>query len=354
MAARFDTWNGACDLEEKALHEESDYWTLSGYAATYDRDRVDDIIVPGAFKKCLERMHQKGENLQLYFNHDLNAPPIGNVVECGEDRKGLRYKAQLPKDDEFVAKRIVPQIKRRSLKSNSFGYKVREFERDKAKGVRYLKALDIFEISVVGIPANGSATIEGLKGFVPFGDLRIDRESKAWDASAAFKRLREHFKDDEDEIKQAFLYIDPAKSLGEWDTRFLIGDVDEKTDCVKANFMALMRTSAALYGSRQGDSLPEEVDEAVKSVLDRYYQRLDLESPAKSLSVSEWTVLDAGEREARLRGLGISQRLAKQLLFGQRDADRSPAPKMAPPQELTEFLTAMTSLAAAIKPSPQG
>ena len=172
---RFDMWTGT-DLEDKALSEGDDYWTLTGYAATYDRDRVDDVIVPGAFKTCLERMAQKNDNLQLYFNHELSKPPIGNVIECFEDRKGLKYSAQLPKDDEFVAKRIVPQIKRRSLKSNSFGYKVRDSERRKQDNVRLLKAIDIYEISVVGMPANPAANIDAIKGLVPFGDLFIDRK----------------------------------------------------------------------------------------------------------------------------------------------------------------------------------
>lgn len=341
---KFDHWNGSAEIEEKALREESDYWILSGYAATYDKDRVDDVIVPGAFKQCLDRMNQSGESLQLYFNHDLSAPPIGAVVECFEDRKGLKYTSHLPKDDTFVASRIVPQIKRRSLKQNSFGYRVRESEKRKSDNARLLKRIDIFEISVVGMPANPGAVIETIKGLVPFQDFAIDSKSKDWDAGAALTRLRAHFSDDEEGLKSAFLYVDPDKQIGEWDARFLIADVDEN-GCVKANHVAIHKAAAVLYGSRAGDVLPEGADDAVKSIIDRYYQRLDLESPAKSLSVAEWSVLGVGEREARLRGLGISQRLAKQLI-GQRDADRSVTPKMALPQELTEFLTTFAKIAA--------
>ena len=111
------------------LREREDVWVLKGWCATFhDVDRVNDAIQPGAFAKCLDRMKSKGESLQLYLNHDLQVP-IGSIESVGEDKKGLRYEAHLPKDDTFVAGRVVPQIKWRSLKANSFGYKVQRSER---------------------------------------------------------------------------------------------------------------------------------------------------------------------------------------------------------------------------------
>ena len=164
------------DLETKAevkdtLRERDDVLVLKGYCATFhDVDRVNDAIQPGAFAKCLDRMKSKGESLQLYLNHDLQVP-IGSIESVGEDKKGLKYEAHLPKDDTLVAGRVVPQIKRRSLKANSFGYKVQRSERRKSDGVRLLHEIDIYEISVVGMPANPAAVIESVsKSFNP-GEL---------------------------------------------------------------------------------------------------------------------------------------------------------------------------------------
>jgi uncharacterized protein len=110
---------------------------------------------------------EQGESLQLYLSHDLHVP-IGSIESVGEDKKGLRYEAHLPKDDTLVAGRVVPQIKRRSLKANSFGYKVQRSERRKSDGVRLLHEIDIYEISVVGMPANPAAVIESVsKNFKP-------------------------------------------------------------------------------------------------------------------------------------------------------------------------------------------
>lgn len=334
------------DLEEKAVSEDNDVYTFTGYAAVFNNvDQGNDVILPGAFKHSLEK---HGLPL-LCFQHKMDEV-VGCLTDAREDKKGLWVKGEMPKDDDFVRGRLVPQLKRRGIRGMSIGYKSLESERRKSDGARLLKKLRCFETSFVSLAMNPLAGVESVKGLVPFADLRIDREAKTWDAAAAFKRLREHFKDDADAMKQAFLYIDPDKSVDEWDTRFLIGDVDE-SGCVKAANHALLRVPACLYGSRQGDSLPEEVGDAVKSVLDRYFQRLDLESPAKSLSVSEWSVLDAGEREARLRGFGVSQRLAKQLVFGQRDADRSQGERDVRPNDdaLKLISTALIEAVAAIK-----
>ena len=365
MSKFFEQWNACPHNEEKALHEEADFWRLTGYAATYDQDRVNDVIVPGAFKKCLERMNQKGESLQLYFNHDLAAPPIGSVESVTEDRKGLRFEAHLPKDDTFVSSRIVPQIKRRSIKSNSFGYRVRQSERRKSDNVRLLREIDIMEISVVNNPANPAANIENIKGLVGFLDLPIDTRATSYDPEAALKRLQAHFGCEHgpsDEFKSAFLYVDMDRA-DEWDAyRLPIADVDEK-GCVIANRVAIHKAVAALCGARK-ESLPEEAEYAVRETLERYYAKMNLEPPFKSLSVSEWKALDVGERKARLQyGVSLSRALAAELASlqpsGQRAADRNPSQtNVGSTEEATKLLTALTDAlkgfsAVAINPAPK-
>ena len=357
MTRNIDHWNAHVELEEKALKDDGDCWKLSGYAATFhDVDRVNDVIVPGAFKACLDRMHKKGESLQLYYNHKLEEPPIGTIDMVTEDRKGLRYEASLPKDDTFVSSRIVPQIKRRSLRSNSFGYKVRDSERRKSDNVRLLKAIDIFEISVVGMPANPAANIENIKGLVGFLDLPIDTRATSYDPEAAFKRLQAHFgceNGPSDDFKQAFLYVDMDRA-DEWDAyRLPIADVDEK-GCVIANRVAIHKAVAVLCGARK-ESLPEEAEYAVRETLERYYAKMNLEPPFKSLSVSEWKALDVGERKARLQyGVSLSRALAAELASqqpsGQRAADRAPSQTtVGSTEEAKALLTALTDLTATFR-----
>lgn len=356
---RFDHSAGFVELDEKALSEEADFYKLTGYAATFhDVDRVNDAIQPGAFKKCLDRMASKGESLQLYLNHDLMVP-IGSIESVVEDRKGLKYVAHMPKDDTLVSGRVVPQIKRRSLKANSFGYKVRASDRRKSDNVRLLREIDIYEISVVGMPANPAAVIEHCKGVVPFqDDLAVDVRAKNWDAEAAMRRLLTHFGGEngdrpDADLKRAFLFVDESKAASEWDARMLIADVDDNGG-LYINPIALYKCVASVIGGRGGSKLPEEAEESVKAHIERYYEKLSLESPFKSLSVVEYEALDTGEREARLRGLGLSRSLAKKLLTtgnssGQRDADRPQDQRDAGPsnKEFSELLTTMKQFTVA-------
>lgn len=351
--AKFDTWNGFAELEEKAIREEDTCFRLTGYAATWDADKIGDVIVPGAFKKSLDRRAAEGDDIQLYYNHKIDDVPIGRVVKCAEDKKGLRYEAELSKEDDFVVKRIAPAIKSRALKSNSFGFKVKQAEPRKGGG-RLLKELDLWEISVVNNPCNSRANIEGIKGLVGFQDLWVDVKSTTWDAAAAMARVRAHFGDDTDQFKSAFLYVDEAKSADEWDARLMIADIVEGK--LVANRVALYKANAALLGARGGVSLPEEAGEIVKSHIDRYFSRIGAEPPTEKLSVAEYEALEDGEREVRLTSIGFSQSLAKKFISGQRDADRKTQRDVGSFGEAAALLTSLSALigetAIAIKSKP--
>lgn len=356
MTIRHET-GSVIDLEEKAISESEEAWTISGYASIFDNvDLGNDVVLAGAFSKSLR---QNGMPL-LLFNHKMEDAPIGTVTDAKEDKRGLWFKAELPKDDSFVAGRIVPQLKRRGLKGTSIGYKATQKERRKSDGARLLKEIRLFEISVVNMPMNPEAGVENIKGIVPFQDLPI-ADPAAWDYEAAMKRLEEKLRAGAiDEVKRAFLFWDEDED-GIKAGKYLIADFDESKGCLTVNRVALFKSVAAMQGSRKGDDLPEGADEAIKSHLERYYQRLDLESPFKSLSKSEFDALEWGEREARLRALGLSRGLAKDIVeglkrapSGQRDADRkSVQPEAGPNEDAMALLSAafseMCKAATAIK-----
>ena len=84
---------------------------LSGYASVFgNKDLGGDVVVDGAFKKSLEDHGQP----VLLWNHKMDDPPLGVVIDAKEHKRGLCIKA--PKDDTFVAGRVIPQIKRRGLR----------------------------------------------------------------------------------------------------------------------------------------------------------------------------------------------------------------------------------------------
>jgi uncharacterized protein len=155
----------AFELETKAVAERDDAWVVTGFASVFgNRDLGGDVVVEGAFAKSL-RDHGMPA---LLFNHKMEDPPLGLVVDAKEQKRGLWIKAELPKDDTFVAGRIIPQLKRRGLKGMSIGFKV--LEREQRGDTRYLKSIRLYEVSVVNQPMNPLAEIETVKSFNP-GEL---------------------------------------------------------------------------------------------------------------------------------------------------------------------------------------
>jgi HK97 family phage prohead protease len=160
MYARSDGHGSPVQLEEKGVSESEDAWTVRGYAAVFNnKDLGGDVILPGAFADSL-RTH--GLPLIL-FQHKVEDVPVGTCVDAKEDRRGLHITAELPKDDEFVRGRLVPQLRRRGLKGMSIGYRALETEKRKEDGARLLKRIRLFECSFVSMPMNPQAGVETIK-----------------------------------------------------------------------------------------------------------------------------------------------------------------------------------------------
>lgn len=66
------------DLEEKAVAENDDCWTITGYGSIFSNtDLGNDVVMPGAFAKSLR---DNGMPL-LLFNHKMEDAPIGTIVD---------------------------------------------------------------------------------------------------------------------------------------------------------------------------------------------------------------------------------------------------------------------------------
>lgn len=327
------------DIEEKAISETDDVLTIEGYASTFGNvDHGGDVVMPGAFAKSLKTIGLP----MLLWQHKMDDPPIGNVIEAKEDSKGLWFKAEIPKDaGDPLVKRIVSGLKRRSIKSTSIGYKTSRSERRKGDGARMLHEIKLYEISPVNMPMNPLASIDRVKGFVQFQNLPVARDAKSWDAEAALQRIKSRFGDSHD-ARAAFLLADEKS----FDPRLLIADVDDGGRLI-VNPIACFKAAAALYG---GDHLgfEDEQEEAAKAHLDRYYSVFNLDSPAKGLSADEFGALTEREREARLKGLGVSQSLAKKFA-GQWDAGRSSRRDGAANDILNEVRSMAADILGAVK-----
>lgn len=150
------------DLNLELKGDGDDAWTFTGYGNTFNhKDRVGDITMPGAFSKSLERHRKSGTMPALCMHHDLKRP-VGKFLEVEEDSVGLSVRGELTKGvrDAEEARLL---MKADVLTSMSIGYIPVEEEWDRDKKANLLHEVDIFEISLVTIPANQQSLITGVK-----------------------------------------------------------------------------------------------------------------------------------------------------------------------------------------------
>jgi hypothetical protein len=98
----------------------------------------------------------------MYFNHasfrsDMPAT-IGKWMSMEEDGKGLYVKGQLSLGHP-TADAIYASMRNETIDGLSIGFKVPQDGYDVRDGIRYLKKIDLVEVSIVDNPADNNARI---------------------------------------------------------------------------------------------------------------------------------------------------------------------------------------------------
>lgn len=136
-------------------------WEVAGYASTFggEPDSYGDVIAKGAFLSSLV----KRPNVRLLWQHDM-AEPIGKVIGLHEDDKGLFGQWSLvPTDTGTKAHQLLSAGLVDSL-SIGFMDAASDFTED---GTRVLREIDLFEVSLVTVPANINAVVTSFKAEQP-------------------------------------------------------------------------------------------------------------------------------------------------------------------------------------------
>ena len=136
---------------------------FEGYASVFGNvDSYGDIVEPGAFTRTLDEWSAKGGVIPVLWGHDLYDPfnNIGGLKSATQDEKGLLVKGLLDLENPTAAQ-VYRLMKGGRTNKMSFAYAVREAE--EAEDGFHLKDLDLFEVSVVQIPANQEAEILAVK-----------------------------------------------------------------------------------------------------------------------------------------------------------------------------------------------
>lgn len=168
-------------MEKKLIDRSADF-KLTGdagqFQATFslfnNKDLDNDVTLPGAF--------QEGEQVRLaQYGHNWNAPPIGRGVIHSDDVKAWI-------DGEFflntqAGKDTYESIKALSdLQQWSYGFSVKDSIHGEFNGdqVRFLKSLEVFEVSPVMLGAQPLTATEFIK----------EAKAGARNAAADMKRLQ--------------------------------------------------------------------------------------------------------------------------------------------------------------------
>lgn len=147
---------------------------FKGYGSTFGGapDSYGDIMEKGAFKKSLDSGGRNGFGVAMLYQHNPDFP-IGVWQQMREDSKGLYVEGKLALGTQY-GKETYELMKMGALKGLSIGYDVPKggSEWDNDKKVRYLKEVNLWEISPVTFPANTRAKINGVKVFEEASNIR--------------------------------------------------------------------------------------------------------------------------------------------------------------------------------------
>lgn len=145
-----------CAFEIKSIHADG---TFEGYASVFNIiDSQRDRVHAGAFKASLKGREKP---VQLLWQHQWEKP-IGVIAALFEDARGLYMKGKLLLD-VAQAREAYSLMKAGVVRGLSIGYSVKRSRRNPDSGIRELLELNLWEISLVTLPANEAAQVTVVK-----------------------------------------------------------------------------------------------------------------------------------------------------------------------------------------------
>ena len=149
------------------IKSDEDAGKISGYFSTYDRipDSYGDVVAKGAFAETIQKRKESGHPFPLCWNHDLNQI-IGAIYpeDIIDDDHG-------PHMDASFFNGPLAQEKREIVKSGvvyqfSFAYEILDagpVTLEDGTKANELRKLELFEVSIVPVPANPRAEVTDIK-----------------------------------------------------------------------------------------------------------------------------------------------------------------------------------------------
>lgn len=165
--------------------------TFSGYGSVFGNvDSYGDVVAKGAFRETLREWKTKGRTPPMLLQHGggmfggtaSDLVPIGKWTAMSEDEHGLAVEGRLIGLDTERGKQIYAAMREGVMDGLSIGFRTKDFSLGSKPGdpARTLKKVDLVELSVVTMPANEAARVDGVKA-----SEWTEREFETWLREAA-------------------------------------------------------------------------------------------------------------------------------------------------------------------------
>ena len=158
------------------IKEVTDDGVIEGFGAAFGGppDSYDDIILEGAFQETIAKGGRNGTGVPMLWQHNF-MEPIGMWNELVEQKKGLKVRGEVVKEVQKGSEAHA-LAKKKVITGLSIGWdfirdekgRVAEgaVEWDDERGIRFLKRIELWEISPVVFPANTRAQITKVKQII--------------------------------------------------------------------------------------------------------------------------------------------------------------------------------------------
>jgi HK97 family phage prohead protease len=297
-------------VEFKEIQPVENYFTFKGYSSVFGNvDFGNDVILQSAFDKALSN----NTSFPLLWQHDMHEP-IG-IGKVSKNSIGLYTEGSMPLDDDLVKGRVIPQMKIGAIREMSIGFFLKDYEFDK-DGVRILKEIELFEISLVTKAMNPKAVVESFKSFGANTKLPFAPRSKEWDSTQAEKRIREFTNSTDSpssDYKKYFMYFDNQAPELFGSYKLLFADVIDGKPMIMPR--AIFAIAGVLEGARGGVDIPAEDRNRVITAVNQLYKKMAIEfeddTIVSPISKSFESLKDV---EASLKLAGYSNTEAKTLI----------------------------------------
>lgn len=248
-------------------HDEGDEFYVEGYAATTDLDRQGDIIVRPALEKATEDLLETGDT--VFYNHDYSRA-IGRLVEASVDDKGLHVKAIISTTEEELRTKIREGIIKRFSIGGQLG-PTTKLPREEAQRVldivvpesipevSVIESLELYEVSLVGLPANPEARVENIVTKSLTEVIQEVRNEVDKSQKEEVQEMKEVIQEKDEEKKQTLEDIKDAQENAEIQK-------DEETSKLETDPTDLTSDKEEVTG----DEIKELVDEDETKEADKY------------------------------------------------------------------------------------